>query len=313
MSEGIELKRAAQLLAGQDRVLILMHKNPDGDTLGSGYALCAALRKLGKQADAVCDSNIPERYAYMSKPVEPAGFEPLYRVAVDVADANLLGDAYRETEVDLCIDHHASNSGFAKYLYCDPESASTSEIIAGLIDLLGVPFDIHMANCVYTGIATDTGCFRYSNTTSDSFRTAARMIDLGVDFAELNRDLFEIKSRGRVELEQLAISGMEYAHGGKIAIMTISQDMLRFTRVDPGDIEGIASMPRNIEGVEAGVTFRQQKNGDYKISLRTVSIDAAAVCAAFGGGGHKRAAGFECSGSQFDIKVALINEIEKVL
>ena len=312
MSINIDLRAAATLLYRQNDILIIMHKNPDGDTLGSGYALCAALRKMGKRANAQCDSQISKRYNYITDPMPDMEFEPSFIVAVDVADENLLGERFKGKIINLCIDHHASNSGFAVNLCCDGEAASCAELIAHIIDLLEIEMDVHMAACIYTGITTDTGCFRYSNTTSDCMRMAARMIDIGIDYAQLNRVLFEIKTRGRVELEQLAMSGMEYAHGGKIAIMTITQDMLTFTRVDIADIEGIASMPRNIDGVEAGVTLREMKNGNFKVSLRTVTLDATSICAKFGGGGHKRAAGFECSGTQFDIKVAIVQEIEKV-
>lgn len=313
MSNNLDIKEASTLLYRQDNFLIIMHKNPDGDTLGSGYALCAALRKMGKRANAVCDSSISKRYAYITDPVLPMEFEPKFVVAVDTADESLLGERFKGRIVNLCIDHHGSNTGYAVNLFRDPESASCAELISQIIDLLEVETDQYIASCLYTGVTTDTGCFRYSNTTAGSLRMAARMIDVGINYAGLNRELFELKTRGRVELEQLAMSGMEYAHGGKIAVMTISQDMLKFTRVDPADIEGITSMPRNIDGVEAGVTLREMKNGGFKVSLRTVTIDASAICAIFGGGGHKRAAGFECSGIQFDIKVAIVREIEKVL
>lgn len=313
MSIEIGQQLAIDSLGKNDDILILMHKNPDGDTLGSGYALCAALRKAGKRINAWCDSLVPNRFEYLNQDYRDIDFSPKYLVSVDVADQMLLGEPYRNKVIDLAIDHHPTNTGFAQYLYCKPDSSSTCEIIAHIIDKMGIEMDPYIATCLYTGITTDTGCFRYTNTTSQSLRMAARMMDIGVESGMLNRQLFEIKTRGRVELEQLAMSGIEYSHRGKIAFMTITLDMLRMTQVDPADIEGITAMPRNIEGVEAGVTLRELDNGNYKISLRTVSVDAAQVCAAFGGGGHRRAAGFECSGSLFDIKVAIVNEIEKVL
>lgn len=311
MSNAIDVKAAAHLIRMHDDFLIIMHKNPDGDTLGSGFGLCAALRSLGKRANAQCDSLISKRYSYMTESMPQQDFEPQFVIAVDVADVPLIGNRFAGVHVNLCIDHHGSNAGYAEYLLCDPERAACAELVALVTDRLGCAIDPYMALCFYTGVTTDTGCFRYSNTTSDSLRFAARLIDVGIDVSQLNRTLFEIKTRGRIELEQMAIANMEYGHGGKIAIMTITQDMLRFTRVDPADIEGITSMLRNIEGVEAGVTLREMKNGNYKASLRTVTIDAAKICAVFGGGGHTRAAGFECSGTQFDIKVALIAELEK--
>ncbi len=313
MSKGINVAQAAAWIREHDNFLILMHKNPDGDTLGSGFALCEALRSLGKRANAQCDSPFPPRYAYMTEPMAPQDFVPDVFLAVDIADEPLIGARFADTPIDLCIDHHGSNSAYAALILCDPNRAATGELVLEVIEALGCRVNKYIAQCIYTAITTDTGCFRYSNTTPDCMRIAAQMMETGIDYASLNRALFEIKTRGRVELEQMAIASMEYAHGGKIAIMTITQDMLYFTRTDAADIEGITSMPRNISGVEAGITIREMKSGNYKISLRTVTLDAAAICAKFGGGGHIRAAGFECSGTLFDIKVALVAELEKEL
>jgi phosphoesterase RecJ-like protein len=314
MSNQIDLKTAAQLLRAHDDIMIFMHKNPDGDTLGSGYALLAALRRLGKRVNARCDSEISKRrYGFMITPVQEIDFEPRYYVAVDTAAPGLLGEKYKGINIDLCIDHHGSNSAYAQNLWCDPDSASCAEMIARLIDELDVAFDRHIAECLYTGLASDTGCFRYSNTTADSLRLGARLLDLGVDNGALNNSLFEVKTRARFDLEQMAIAGMEITCKGRVAIMTVTQDMMRRTGIDPADIEGFTAIPRNIEGVQAGVTLRELKNGNYKVSLRTIDIDASAIAQQFGGGGHKRASGFECSGSQFDIKVAVVAALKRYL
>lgn len=313
MSKTIDRQATVSLLKELDDIVIIMHRNPDGDTLGSGFALCAALRVLGKRVNAQCSSPISPRYGYMYEPMADMDFEPRHYVSVDTADRRLMGDRFEDTAVTLCIDHHDSNTGYAENLWCVPQSASTAELIAQVIDELGVPFDRHIAECLYTGVTSDTGCFRYGNTTSDSLRLGARLLDVGIDNVGLNNMLFEVKSRERFELEQMAIAGMEFTAKGKIAIMTITQEMLNMTGVDPADIEGITAIPRNVEGVEAGVTLRELKNENFKVSLRTNEVDASAVAAQFGGGGHKRAAGFECSGTPFDIKVAVVAILEKEL
>lgn len=313
MAKTIDKSAAAALLREMDDVVILMHKNPDGDTLGSGFALCAALRALGKRADARCDSPISPRYAYMTDPVADIDFTPKTYVAVDTASEKLLGAQYEKTHVTLCIDHHGSNTGYADNLWCQPHTASCAELIAQLIDELRVPFDPYIARCLYTGLTSDTGCFRYANTTSDSLRLGARLLDCGIDNVWLNNLLFEVKPRGRFELEQRAMNGMEFTLGGQVSIMTITQEMLKQTGVDPADIEGITAIPRNIEGVRAGVTLRELKNGNFKVSLRTSDIDASAVAARFGGGGHVRAAGFEVSGKPYDIKAAVCAVLEDFL
>ena len=241
------------------------------------------------------------------------GFLPAFRVAVDVADGARMGAAYQDQAVELCIDHHGSNSDFAENLLCDPGASSSAELVAGVIDAMGVALDGYMAGCLYTGVSTDTGCFCYANTTPDSLRFAARLMDAGADYVKLNHLLFQTKSRGRLELEGLAVAGMQYALGGRVAFMTITQEMLRRTGVDPADIERIAALPRTVEGVEVGVTLREAKDGGYRASLRTAALDAAAICAAFGGGGHPRAGGFECTGALDDIQSAVLSEIKRRL
>lgn len=313
MAKRIDKQAAAGLLLGLDDIVIVMHKNPDGDALGSGFALCAALRSLGKRVNAWCDSPISPRYGYMTEPMQDMAFTPQCYVAVDTADRPLLGARFVDIEVELCIDHHGSNTGYANNLWCVPDSASCAELVAQLIDALIVPLDAYIARCLYTGVTSDTGCFRYANTTPDSLRLGARLIETGIDNVALNNLLFEVKSRGRFELEQMAMAGVEITAGGKVAFMTITQEMLHLTGIDAADIEGITAIPRNIEGVEAGVTLRELKNGNIKVSLRTGDIDASAVAAQFGGGGHKRAAGFEVSGTPYDIKVAVVAALEPLL
>lgn len=316
MSEPVNIERAAALLRGMQDVLILTHKNPDGDTLGSAFALWDALRRLKIRARVHNEGPIPDKYGYMTAPYAKFAedFEPKQVVSVDIAAVKLMGEktaAQYADRVALAIDHHGSNEGYAKQLtVCDPGSASCCELIARLTDALGVRMDTYMASCIYTGLATDTGCFKYANTTADSHLLAARLIGLGVDYAALNRLLFETKSRGRIRLEQMALAGIEFAADGKIALITITQEMLRYAGCDYSDIEGVTPIPRTIEGVELGVTLRELENGNYKVSLRSVELDSAKICALFGGGGHKRAAGFECSGTPHDIKAAVVAAAE---
>lgn len=313
MGDKIDFAAAAALLSARDQIQIIMHKNPDGDTMGCGFALCAALRALGKQANAVCDSALPSRYKYMTDPLPTQEFAPAFFVAVDTADRGRLGAAYQDQTINICIDHHGSNSDFAQHLLCDPNAASCAELVGGVIEALGVTLNTHMADCLYTGVSTDTGCFCYANTTPESLRFAARLIEAGADHIGINNLLFQTKSRGRMELECLAIAGMKIASGGRVAFMTITQEMLRHTGVEAADIERIAALPRTIEGVEVGVTVREAKDGSYRISLRTATLDAAAICGVFGGGGHVRAGGFECTGTPEDIQSALLSEIERRL
>lgn len=299
MSKRVSPAEAAAMLGGAQRVLILTHQYPDGDTLGSGYALCRALRALGKQARVECADEVPAKYGYMAEGVPADAFEPAFLCAVDVADIRLLGAKYADLagRIDLCIDHHGSNVEYAHHLLLDAGKAATAMLIADVIARLGVPFDQAMAECIYTGIATDTGCFKYANTTPETHRLAADMMECGVRSDAINRAMFDVKTRARVELERLALDTMTYHFGGRCAVMVITNEMVACSGADDNDMEGLAPLPRQIEGVWVGVTLRQKADGNFKVSIRTGKhADAAAICARLGGGGHRQAAGCAMDG-----------------
>ena len=298
MSEHIAPDRAVSLLREADRVLILTHQYPDGDTLGSGFALCRALLALGKTVRVECADPIPEKYAYMMEGLAPLDFEPAFVCAVDVADTHLLGSlSVYANRVDLCIDHHGSNVEYARELLLDAGCSATAMLIADIIRGLGVEIDRAMAECIYTGIATDTGCFKYSNTTPQTHRLAADMMERGIAYDIINRAMFDIKTRERIELERQALDTVTFYYEGRCAIMTISEEMVRRSGATDNDMEGLAPIPRQIEGVWVGVTLREKSGGAYKVSVRTGNhADASAICARLGGGGHVRAAGCSLDG-----------------
>lgn len=211
MSERVTASQAARLLDGADHILILTHQFPDGDTLGSGFALCLALRKLGKTVRVACSDPIPEKYEYMTAHIPMPDFEPAYVCAVDVADVKLLGglSVYGD-RVDLCIDHHGSNVEYAQSLLLDAGCAATAMLIFQVIQQLGVALDKDIAQCLYTGLATDTGCFKYANTTAEAHRMAADFMECGIPCEMINRTMFDVKSRARVELERLALDSMTF-------------------------------------------------------------------------------------------------------
>ncbi len=311
------VNEASALLKQQDNILIITHKNPDGDTLGCGYALWGALTRLGRRVKVVNSDDIPHKYSYLYSVHDKTAvdFKPEFVIAVDIATPDLVGKPYQELcrNADLCIDHHGTNTMYAKKTVVDAESASCCEIMTRVIDELGVKLDDYIASALYTGLITDTGCFRQRNTTVDSHLLAARLMNTGIDWQELNRIHFEQKSKSRLMLEQLAVANMDFTLDNRVAIITITQDMMKLTGAVPGDVEGITPIARSIEGVEVGVTLRQLESGNWKCSLRTHNVDAAAICAQFGGGGHFGAAGFECSGEPDDIKTMLVNAIKEVL
>lgn len=294
MGERINIPQAAQLLRQQDQILILCHRNPDGDTIGCGSALLRGLRALGKEARLACSDRIPGRFAELL-PEEEVDFEPQLVVAVDVATPELLGDklAFWGERVDLCIDHHGSNQDYARFLLLEPKAAAACELIFLLLKELGVEITPEIADCLYSGLATDTGCFRYPNTTPRTLRMAAELLELGCRQEVLNQRYFETLTRGRLEVERQALEGLEYALEGRCALMTLSQAMLEESGAKEDELDGLSALPRQIEGVWAGVTLRELKDrSGYRVSLRTTAeVDASAVCSRLGGGGHSRAAG----------------------
>lgn len=312
----ITLEIAAKTLLAKDKILILTHRSPDGDTIGSGYALALALRKLGKDVRVDCTDPFPEKYSYFTEKLEKLDFDEEFVVSVDVADTKLLGEklsAYVD-KIDLCLDHHGSNTKFAKEYYVEADAAAAAQVIAKLIRLMGVEIDKDIANAVYTGISTDTGCFRYTNATAETYRIAADMIDCGAESGMINRLMFETKSRSRLEIERRVMDSMEFYLDGKCAVAYATIDMMKESGAVDGDMEGVSSLPRQIEGVIAGITLREKNNNKYKVSVRTTDeLNASEICAEFGGGGHKAAAGCIVEGTLDEAIESLVRAVAKAL
>lgn len=305
----ITVQEAAARLAAHDRIRVLTHQSPDGDTLGCAGALCLGLRALGKQAQFVCADPVPGKYQSMLAPLTVQTFDPDFVVAVDIADPQLLGNlrAQYESAADLGIDHHGSNTGWTRETLVDASAAAACELIAQVLHALGVPLNRDIANCLYTGLCTDTGCFRYSNTTPRTLRLAADLMEAGADAAAINMQMFEIKTPSRLAIERMALDGLQYAYDGRVAVMRLSLDMIAASGATDSDLDGLAPIPRNIAGVDIGLTVRERAPGDYKVSVRTTeSVDASALCRTLGGGGHVRAAGCRLSGSCDDVVQRLL-------
>ena len=312
MGRRVSIAEAAQLLRSHDKILILCHRSPDGDTLGSGYGLLHTLQALGKTARVDCADVIAERYSYMF-PQEVSDFEPEYVVAVDVADPKLLGanEELWGDKVDLCIDHHGSNRDYAEHLLLEADSAAACEVLYLVAKELGVEITPLIADCFYTGIATDTGCFRYSNTSVRTHRIAAELMELGCHFQKINQLMFETKSRSQLAVEAEAMAPLEYHYSDRCAMITLTRDMVENNGASDDETEGLAALPRQIEDVWIGVTIKQMKDRTgYKFSLRsTEEADASAIAAKLGGGGHARAAGCSVKGDLLFARQAVLTAI----
>ncbi len=309
----VELFEAVKELKEAEDVLILCHRNPDGDTLGSGFALLRALRTMGKRVKLFCDDKIPEKFSYLYEGAENEDFEERFIVSVDVAERKLLGDGGNESygdRVDLSFDHHGTSRLFAKKTYCEPDSASACEILYSVITALGVEITDKIASCLYTGMSTDTGCFRYSNVTPRTHRIAAELIEKGADHAGINVKMFETKSMNNLMLERMCLDSLESYGEGKIAVITVTKAMLDECKTEKSAIDAIKPITRQIEGVEIGLTVKEESDGKAGVSVRTgEGYDASLICAHFGGGGHARAAGCELKCTPQEAKERVVRYI----
>ena len=285
----------AEFLLSHDRFSILTHRRPDGDTLGSAAALCLGLRKLGKEAWVVDPTEPLDHLGWLMADItKEAAEESDTIVAVDVAAPNMLpkDTAPLAEKCLLRIDHHGSATPFAAEELVDPESASCAEIICDVLSLLGVELDEDMADAIYVGVSTDTGCFRYSNTNAHCFATASLCAQAGADIAGLNLELFETNSLAKLRIQAWIVEHVKLFDEGRLAIVAIPKAVEERLGVTEADMGNMSSYARSIEGVCLAATLRQGRFGETKISLRAIpGYDAAAVCQRFGGGGHPGAAG----------------------
>ena len=309
-------QEAARLLLAAEDVLILCHRNPDGDTTGSAHALRLALRSLGKRARVQCSDPFPNRYSFLWQEVEAEDFEPKFIVSADIADEGLFGEGLAPWlgKVDLAIDHHVSHRPFAAHLLLEPDSASCCEVVCLLLREMGVDIDGKIALCLYTGMASDTGCFKFSNTTPRSHRLAADMMEAGAPCAEINKRVFETKSAGEFAAEREALNSMEIHFDGQAALIVLSAEMYERCGVTEADLGGIASLPARLEGVEVGVTIKERGPNSYKISMRSVKwVNVSDLCRQFGGGGHMFAAGCSLDGSLDEVKRTILSAVGAAL
>lgn len=346
MNKSINIQELKQRIISYDNVLIIVHINPDPDTLGSALGLKQIFEKLNKTAYVVCDTKVTERVCgYFDivpeldlNYIESSGFKPDYIICADAASVSQIGryekyysDDISQNKIDIVIDHHYTNSFYGKETYLDEKAAATGEIIFDLAKELNLAIlkDRIFAKNIYCAIVGDTGSFRYSSTTPKTMSIAAGLISTGFDFAKLNRLIFQNRSITQIATDRLAYNSLRICGGGKIGLITITTDMKRAAGLEGVELDGINEIARIAEGVEVGITIKEvdpKENGEilkqntnaFRISLRSNDyVNVAEIAAQYGGGGHIRAAGcrYECD-IDFDVELLekeLIEKTEKVL
>jgi len=315
MSKLITIEETAQWLKERDNFLILTHRRPDGDTIGCAGALAQGLREQQKTAYILDNPEITPRYAgFVEEYTAPGGYEPEHIITIDTASPDLFpknGGKYIKT-ISLCIDHHPSNTFYAEYTFLDGTTASCGENIYDLLIHMTGKISPRTAECLYVALSTDTGCFAFANTTANTLRIASLLIDAGAPHRTLNKNLFRTKTLGRLRIEGMIFSGIEFYFGGAVAVSTITLKMIETASADEDDLDDIASIPGSIEGVQAGITIRELTSvNDCKVSVRTgPQVNSHAICALFGGGGHPMAAGYSLDISVDETKAALLEALK---
>ncbi len=291
----ISKSKAAALLCEQAKakrdILLLCHRNPDGDTIGSAFALFYALKSLGCRVNVRCADAFPKVFSYLYPQFMDELTDP-YIVSVDTASKVLLGTLEQEIEhVHLTIDHHSKFTQYADKLVIDTGAAAACEIVFDIIKEMNVPITPIIATSLYTGVVSDTGRFKFSNVTPELLTKAAELMRLGAAH-ELVTTTLELRTRARVKAESAALDDMEYFMDGRIAVLKVTKEIFTHSGVTEEELEGIASVPLCVMGVDISITIREQQDDELRVSLRTTDkADASQIAAHFGGGGHVRAAG----------------------
>ncbi len=294
MSKELSLLETGELLLRADSVVLCTHVSPDGDTLGSALGLARFLRRQGKDVTVYCDDQISASFSFLPdidlvrRPSEGLTLDADILAVIDASSFDRIGTVAAQVRCKnlLNIDHHISNTNFAEYLYLDAAAAATGEIMCDLFAAMGWPLDYETAVCFYTAITTDCGSFRYGNTTAKTMRHAAMLLEYGVRPDEIS-DKLEVRSRAAVELLGKVLPSLTFACGGKIAYLSIINDLYD----KETDTDSFVSYPRYIDGVEAAIMFKAVESRVVRVSMRSHTVDVAGVAVRFGGGGHARAAG----------------------
>ncbi|NLU52297.1 MAG: bifunctional oligoribonuclease/PAP phosphatase NrnA [Clostridiaceae bacterium] len=309
------LSRIAEYLKNAGDIVILPHDHVDGDALGASLALALALKTLNKDVDVVIGEDVPATLNFLP------GLELLkkkpqktYDVAINIdnGDISRLGyreSYYRSAKTTLSIDHHSTNKVDAHCSYVDITSAATGEIVYDLITkLLNVKLDRDMALCLYTAIVTDTGCFRYTNTTPRTLEISAELLRQNIDFSFVIKKVFDMVSLTKLSLMKETMNSLRLLENGRIAVSYLTYDFISQLSAKNDDFEGLVNIGRNLEGVEVSIFLREEEKNHYRGSLRSNEyVDVSKIAEKFNGGGHKRAAGLNIDGNLEDVINSIVN------
>ena len=301
-------------------ILISVHKSPDGDALGSQLALMLALEKMGKTVTVHNLDPVPEIYRFLphqaritSGPAVAGRFDAMIVLDADPPRTGLFSGEYPAATL-INIDHHITNPVIWPLTWLDAAASATGEMIYKLVTQAGLPIDRDMALCLYTAIFTDTGSFRYSNTSPECMRISATLLEAGADSWLVTEHVYESYSFNRLKLLGVVLGDMERSPDNRIAWVVVTDELYQKTGTTSEDTDNFVNYVRSVSGVEVAILFRQTAQKQYKISLRSKGrVDISSLAQALGGGGHKNAAGSTLDGTLEDVKRKVLGEVAKVI
>lgn len=305
-------RECAEWLSQRDNFIIITHLRPDGDTLGSAAAICSALRRSGKSAYLFPNPEITQKYVKYVEEYVGESFEHEYVIAVDVAEERMLCSGF-DGKVDLCIDHHPTNPHYSEELLLHTEKASCGESVLEVIKCLCGNITPKEASLLYMAVSTDCGCFRYANVTSETFAAASELAACGAEVQKLNFELFRQVSRARITLEGMISAGLKFYHDGALVVATVTDEMMKAAGATENDCDDIAGIPGKVEGCIVSMVIRELEAEKCKVSVRSQpSFDSSAICAKFGGGGHKMASGCTVYATPDEVREMMVSAVDEV-
>lgn len=310
----------ASILRRSRNVLIACHVAPDGDCLGSALALHLALIRLGVPAQVASADGVPEPFLTLPGAGRVLTTPPTARPDVGVAmecstldRAGTFAQTLADATVVINIDHHLSNAGYGQLVYWDTSAAAVGEQITKVIQAMRVPIDREIAQCLLTAVVTDTGSFRFPNTTAQTLRLAADLVDAGASVSEIVERVYETRSAASLRLLGMTLAGLRVSGDGRIAWAIVTPEMLAAAGATPEETTGIVGMLRQIRGAQVALLFEVAPEG-VRVGIR--SRDGArsnVIAEAFGGGGHQGAAGFTGTQPLDQMIAATLAEVEREL
>jgi phosphoesterase RecJ-like protein len=306
-----------------DRFLVTSHVDPDADALGSALGLTHALRSMGKDVTVVLDSPVPGNLRFLPGAdgvVRADAAGGLFRAAwfLDCSSLDRAGAvASRCLEPGARVanvDHHVGNDGFGDARLVNTEASATAELVFEILEAYGAPVAPETAECLYAGIVSDTGGFRFQNTTARSLRLAARLVERGARAAGVAEELWMRRSPASLRILGLALTSLEERAGGRIGALTLTREMFERAKASPEEADGIVQFAKSIEGTRVGVLIQEVGGGEIRASLRSDgSVDVNEVAGRFGGGGHRNAAGLRVRGELDEVRRELLLAIEQAM